>query len=75
MVGCLPRRSELKAGRTATRVGGLVLDFVGFILQPSLCQKASVAATRVRLITAEIAGHVADPGHIIARAFRGEHGA
>ncbi len=31
-------------------------------------------ATRARLVAAEIAGHVADPGHIIACASRGEHG-
>src|SRR5439155_20932393 len=31
-------------------------------------------ATRARVVTAKIAGHVADPGHIVARASRGEHG-
>src|SRR5256885_2157610 len=31
-------------------------------------------ATRSRVVTAKIAGHVADPGHIVARASRGEHG-
>ena len=31
-------------------------------------------ATRARVVAPEIAGHVADPGHIVARASRGEHG-
>jgi hypothetical protein len=26
------------------------------------------------MVAAKIAGHVADPGHIVARASRGEHG-
>src|SRR5207249_232454 len=39
--------------------------------ETSQCQRG---ATRARLVAAKIAGHVADPGHIVARASRGEHG-
>ena len=31
-------------------------------------------ATRARVVATKIAGHVADPGHIVACASRGEHG-
>jgi len=31
-------------------------------------------ATRARVVTTKIAGHLSDPGHIVARASRREHG-
>ena len=31
-------------------------------------------ATRARVVATKIAGHVADPGHIVSHASRGEHG-
>jgi pyridoxine 4-dehydrogenase len=37
----------------------------------SQCQRR---ATRARVVAAKIAGHVANPRHIVARASRGEHG-
>ena len=55
-----PKLTE--GGSRCSKGGRISSRLCGFILQPSLCQKASVVATRVRLVTAEIAGHVADPG-------------
>src|SRR6266513_2581286 len=44
---------------------------VGSRSETSQCQRG---ATRARVVAAKIAGHAADPGHIVARASRGEHG-
>ena len=44
---------------------------VGSRSETSQCQRR---ATRARVVVAKIAGHVADPGHIVARASGGEHG-
>src|SRR5207248_11086277 len=43
---------------------------VGSRSETSQCQRG---ATRARLVAAKIAGHVANPWHIVARASRGEH--
>src|SRR5437016_5863019 len=52
-----------------------------FITQPEQCvgsrsetSQRQRGATRARVVAAKIAGHVADPGHIVACASRGEHG-
>jgi hypothetical protein len=44
---------------------------VGSRSETSQCQRR---ATRSSLVAAKIAGHAADPGNIVARASRGEHG-